>query len=68
MRMGRALEAGDTFLQRANKVRQPPLTRLRELVPPWPFRGFTIRTHEIQDFNGSTRVTKRFRVGGSPRT
>lgn len=38
-----ASQGGETFLQSANNVQQPSLTRLRELVPPWPLSLYNRR-------------------------
>lgn len=38
-----AWQGGETFLQSANNVQQPSLTRLRELVPPWPLSLYNQR-------------------------
>lgn len=59
----RASEGRDTFLQRTNKVRQPTLTRLRELVPPWPFRFHNQRQKNTLNFNRSTTVTADMQNG-----
>lgn len=50
---GRALEGKDTFLQHANNVQQPSLTRLSELVPPWPLSFHNQRQKNSLKFNRS---------------